>query len=153
MGEIQDELPGVPERPNADSGLLVGLIVIGALVMAVIGVVVYLQWPDAADAEAGAFGGADVVILLEESFAVDEDGALSNGAQEMIADLEGRSGVDRVAYVGPAIVSGIVPDQPTLSAFGHELRVFGDGISFTASMGQIISDYVERVGVDSVEVP
>lgn len=160
MGEIQDEFPGAPERPNADRGLLIGLILGGTLLMAVIGGVVISQWPDAddraatSDGELEIFANSDLAVVLEDDFAIDADGELSAEAQAMIADLESRSGVDRVVYVGPATVAGIVPDAPTLEAFGHELLVFGDdGIGFTAAQGQIINEFSERPGVDFVAVP
>lgn len=147
-GVAQDAVGG----DDPDQRMLMGIVAAGVLVALVIGAA-FLTWlGDEADSggdELVLFEGADLAIGLEDAFADDGSGGKTAAVDELIEEISGRAGVDRVVYEGPSTITGIAPGAPTLQAFGHRLLVYVDGFAFGVE-ARLISEYKEHGGVSGI---
>jgi len=150
MDTMQDEIHG---EATDRRRVIVALGIVGALAVAL--AIVLSLWPNGENEgdEGLLFGEADLAIILEDEFAVTGDGQLTPAADAMLREIQALDGVDDAWHEGPSTISGIVPDAPTLSAYGHRLLVELDGWSLVDAKSDLLDTYGDAPGVEGIAVP
>ena len=149
---MQDEIQDVVAGDDPDQRVLMGIVAAGVLMALVVGAAFLMWLGDEADSggdESVLFEGADLAIGLEDAFADDGSGGKTVAVDELIEEISGRVGVDRVVYEGPSTVTGIAPGAPTLRAYGHRLLVYVDGFAFGVE-ARLIGEYKDHDGVSEI---
>lgn len=164
MSNIQDEIREIPEDdPVLDRRLLAGLLALAVLAGVVLVAVFLFTTGDtdegwinvpaddglAVNEGGGAdnptlLGDADLAIVVSESFALD-NGEVSAELEALVAEVSSTAGVLDVRYEGPSLITGIAPDSPTLTAYGHRVLVSVDG-----DLAEVKSNLLTAYGQDPV---